>query len=121
MKRIIALILLATLMLTCVAGALSSCNTKSKVPPELTEIPDGGYDGSEVTITFYHTMGAALTSILTDAITAFNELYPNITVQHQSCLHAEIDHATVDDGEHSGHSATSGADVRVGVGTKGMS
>jgi multiple sugar transport system substrate-binding protein len=29
-------------------------------------------------------MGAALTGILTDAIGAFNQLYPNITVQHQS-------------------------------------
>ena len=84
MKRIIASILLAVIMLTCVVGTLSSCGNKSKVPPELTEIPAGGYDGSEVTITFYHTMGAALTGILTDAIGAFNQLYPNITVQHQS-------------------------------------
>ena len=29
-------------------------------------------------------MGAALTSILTDAIAEFNVLYPNITVEHQS-------------------------------------
>ena len=84
MKRIIASILLAVIMLTCVVGTLSSCDNKSKVPPELTEIPDGGYDGSEVTITFYHTMGAALTGILTDAIDAFKQLYPNITIQHQS-------------------------------------
>ena len=47
-----------------------------------TAIPE--YDGSSVTITFYHTMGAALRSILDAAIADFNEAYPNITVVHQN-------------------------------------
>ena len=41
------------------------------------------YDGSEVTITFYHTMGSALQSVLNKYIAEFNELYPNITVEHE--------------------------------------
>jgi multiple sugar transport system substrate-binding protein len=42
------------------------------------------YDGSEVTITFYHTMGATLRGILDDWIPVFNEQYPNIKVEHAS-------------------------------------
>jgi len=83
MKRIIASLLLVVVLLTGVIGSLTSCfgpNNKNKD----FDMPDGGYDGSAVTIKFYHTMGAALTSILTDAIAEFNALYPNITVEHQS-------------------------------------
>ena len=47
------------------------------------EIPLGGYDGSEVTITFYHTMGYALQDILDAYIADFNRLYPNIRILHQ--------------------------------------
>ena len=43
------------------------------------------YDGSEVTITFWHTMGADNKKLLDEAIARFNEKYPNITVEHQSC------------------------------------
>ena len=46
-------------------------------------IPAGGYDGSEVTITFYHTMGAYLSNVLNEYVKKFNELYPNITISHQ--------------------------------------
>ena len=42
------------------------------------------YDGSEVTITFYHTMGVKLREVLKDYIVEFNKIYPNITVNHQS-------------------------------------
>ncbi len=42
------------------------------------------YDGSAVTITFYHTMGANLKGVLDKYIPKFNELYPNITVEHSS-------------------------------------
>ena len=86
MKRIIASLLLVVVLLTGVIGSLSSCDflTGNKKPAADFVMPEGGYDGSEITIKFYHTMGAALTSILTDAIASFNELYPNITVEHQS-------------------------------------
>ena len=42
------------------------------------------YDGSEVTVTFYHTMGANLKGILDKHIAKFNELYPNIKIEHSS-------------------------------------
>ena len=40
------------------------------------------YDGSDVTITFYHTMGSNLTTVLDAYIEEFNKLYPNIHVQY---------------------------------------
>ena len=40
------------------------------------------YDGSEVTVTFYHTMGAGLKAILDSYIPEFNAMYPNITIVH---------------------------------------
>ncbi len=45
---------------------------------------NGVYDGSAVTITFWHTMGADNKTLLEDAIARFNEKYPNIKVEHQS-------------------------------------
>ncbi len=44
------------------------------------EVPAAGYDGSDVTITFYHTMGANLQEVLNLYIEEFNKLYPNIHV-----------------------------------------
>ena len=43
-------------------------------------IPEGGYDGSAVKITFYHAMGQDLQDILAKYIKSFNAIYPNITV-----------------------------------------
>ena len=83
MKRIIASILLVAVMLTGVIGALTSCGGGNKPAPDFV-MPENGYDGSEVTIRFYHTNGAALSSILTDAIEVFNAMYPNITIDHKS-------------------------------------
>ena len=45
-------------------------------------IPEGGYDGSAVTITFSHTMGANLRAVLDAYIEEFNKIYPNITIEH---------------------------------------
>ena len=43
------------------------------------------YDGSEVTITFYHTMSATTLQPTLDLyITEFNKLYPNIHVEHKA-------------------------------------
>lgn len=44
-------------------------------------VPEGGYDGKEVTITFYHTMGSNLQTVLNLYIEEFNKLYPNIHVE----------------------------------------
>lgn len=42
------------------------------------------YDGSKVTVTFYHTMGQSLRNVLDAWIPVFNEMYPNITIEHTS-------------------------------------
>ena len=42
------------------------------------------YDGSEVTVTFYHTMGEKLREVLDAYIPEFNKIYPNITIDHGS-------------------------------------
>ncbi len=43
---------------------------------------DVGYDGSEVTVVFYHTMGQNLRDVLEVYIAEFNKLYPNIKIEH---------------------------------------
>ena len=93
-KRIISLLLVFAMLLS--AATLVSCNKggndgenegnngeqgSAKVP---YEVPAEGYDGSAVTITFYHSMGARLQGILDTYIPEFNKLYPNITVEHSS-------------------------------------
>ena len=95
MKRIVASILLAAIMLINVI-AMASCGGSSNVDDianeiekEITKIgwqvPENGYDGSAVTITFYHTMSATkLQPTLDLYIQEFNKLYPNITVVHSA-------------------------------------
>ena len=79
MKKLIAILLLATLCLSMLA--LSGCGRRQVIAnADLS----GSYDGSEVTITFYHTMSATnLQPVLDDAIAKFNELYPNIHIEHK--------------------------------------
>lgn len=48
-----------------------------------TVIAKLGYDGSSVTITFYHTMGTMLKEVLDFYIAEFNKIYPNITIKHE--------------------------------------
>lgn len=76
-KSLISFVLVISLVFSILA--LSSC---SKEMPDF-EMPEGGYDGSDVTIVFYHTMGQTLQAELNKAITYFNTLYPNITVEHK--------------------------------------
>ena len=52
-------------------------NTPEETTPEPT-IPD-----DKITITFYHTMGEALRTVLDRYIVEFNKLYPNIIIQHK--------------------------------------
>ena len=80
MQKIVSL-LLAVVMLLGVA-MMAGCNAKSTGAN--FEVPEGGYDGSAVTITFSHTMGTNLTPVLDQYIAEFNKLYPNITVQYES-------------------------------------
>ena len=107
MKKIIALILLVVMCFTMVAcgggqtpggnntgnnsgnnsgntgNNNNTGNNKPAAQKATYNVPEGGYDGSEVTITFYHTMGQNLKNVLDRYITKFNEIYPNITIDHQ--------------------------------------
>ncbi|MBO5357829.1 MAG: extracellular solute-binding protein, partial [Clostridia bacterium] len=77
-KILVALLLVATLLLGCVSMAGCGDNNQEKF-----ELGEGAtYDGSEVELTFYHTMGANLRTVLDKYITKFNELYPNIKITH---------------------------------------
>ena len=43
------------------------------------------FSSTPVTITFYHNMGMSLQSTLDSYIAKFNEIYPNITIEHMQC------------------------------------
>ena len=90
MKRLVAILMLVALMVSLVA-----CGGAGDTTPVATDasgnailgnfaVPEGGYDGSEVTIKFAHTMGAKLQEVLDYHIGEFNKLYPNIHVEHSS-------------------------------------
>ena len=82
MKRIIASILLVALVLSIGVFVLSSCKRQQTAPDFI--MPEGGLTTEPITITFYHQMGAQLQAILNTAIEDFQQLYPNITVEHGS-------------------------------------
>lgn len=79
MKRIIASILLVVTLIAGVSTTLTSCGGNNGPAPDFV-MPEGGYTGEKVTITFYHSMGQNLEKILQQAVADFNKLYPNITV-----------------------------------------
>ena len=78
-SSILAVALLLALCLTCFAGCGGGNQAIEFVMPE------NGFDTSKpVTIKFYHMLGAALREIMDKAIADFNEIYPNITIEHAS-------------------------------------
>ncbi len=89
-KRLVAALLLVAMLLSM----LAACGGEPANPanPDTPDDPQnnapvaeaGGYDGSEVTIKFAHTMGAKLKEVLDYHIGEFNKLYPNITIEHSS-------------------------------------
>ena len=82
MKKIVSVLLLICMLLGVFAMAGCQGGSGNKDLLSNFEIPEGGYDGSEVTITFYHTMGSNLTDVLNIYIEEFNKLYPNIHINH---------------------------------------
>ena len=92
MKRLLAMLMLAAMMLslfTACGGNNATPNTPgnnssggdgNKEAVANFDVPEGGYDGSAVEITFYHTMGQNLRDVLDLYIAEFNKLYPNITI-----------------------------------------
>ena len=84
-KRVLSFALMLVMLLSI--SVLPACGGKGGSNNTVTgatnfDVPEEGYDGSAVTITFYHTMGAKLTAVLDTYIAEFNKLYPNITIQH---------------------------------------
>ena len=73
MKKFLSITLAIALILTSMLGLTASASEF-----------DTGYDGSEVTIRFYHTMGSNLTKVLDDYIPEFNAIYPNIKIEYTS-------------------------------------
>ncbi len=78
-KRILSMLLVLVMAVSMLAG----CGTGSGNATANFDVPEGGYDGSEVTITFYHTMGQNLRDVLDLYIAEFNKLYPNIHIVHE--------------------------------------
>lgn len=80
-KRILSLLL----VLVMAVSSLAACgNGGASNATANFEVPEGGYDGSEVTIKFYHTMGQQIRPTLQKYIEKFNELYPNITIVEEA-------------------------------------
>ncbi|MBE5809561.1 MAG: extracellular solute-binding protein [Clostridiales bacterium] len=73
MKKFFSTLLALIMLISCMTG-LMTASAEDVV----------AYDGSEVTITFYHTMGSNLTTVLDAYIAEFNTLYPNIKVEYTS-------------------------------------
>ena len=79
MKKTLAVIIaLVTLVVIC-CTVFVGCKDDVKAADFV--MPEGGYDGSEVTIKFYHTMGENLNTVLDEYIVEFNKLYPKIHVE----------------------------------------
>ena len=81
MKKLLCAVLLLSAILANVF-MLSSCGGGRTNFAQEFEVPEEGYDGSEVTITFYHTMNQDLRKLVDDAIVKFQKMYPNIKVEH---------------------------------------
>ena len=78
-KKVFSLAMALLMLLSTVA--LTACGPKKAAAN--FDVPENGYDGSAVTITFYHTMGENLNTVLKNYIAEFNKIYPNITVDDQ--------------------------------------
>ncbi|MBR7151813.1 MAG: extracellular solute-binding protein [Clostridia bacterium] len=80
MKRKIVSLLLVLAMLATSLLLATSCVGNGPA----AGLSEFEFDTSKpVTITFYHTMGESLRAVLDKHIARFNEIYPNITVEHK--------------------------------------
>lgn len=82
MKKSLVSLLLLVVMMCNIFAMFTSCFGGGGGYEELDLT--GEYDGSSVTISFWHSMGAENKALLDSAIARFNEIYPNIRVEHQS-------------------------------------
>ncbi|MBR2484977.1 MAG: extracellular solute-binding protein [Clostridia bacterium] len=80
-KKILCVLMIAVLVIGAVT--MFACNPSNAGSHANFDVPAGGYDGSAVTLKFYHTMGENLRTVLEAHIVEFNKLYPNITIEHE--------------------------------------
>ncbi|MGN0906931.1 MAG: extracellular solute-binding protein [Bullifex sp.] len=80
MKKSFLTAIICVLCITAVFAGGSKEKGKS-AGSSAFQVPENGYDGSPVTIRFYHTMGTNLSDVLNLYIEEFNKLYPNIKVE----------------------------------------
>lgn len=73
-------ILGALALVGLVGASLTACDGKSVGG---FNVPDTFDKDTEVTVTFWHTMGDNLQGVLKEAIEGFNTYYPNVKVEHQ--------------------------------------
>lgn len=80
MKKKFGSVIVSSVMACAMAASI--CFSTGCGPAKIAdfEMPEGGYDGSKVSITFAATSGQTLRGKIEDALVRFNELYPNITV-----------------------------------------
>ena len=85
MKRL-SWIFVCVLVVSMIAltGCRRSKENQQKDTNTTFSVPEEGYTGEDVTITFYHAMGPNLSTVLEQHIVKFNQLYPNIHVEHFS-------------------------------------
>ena len=76
MKKVLVSLTLVLVMLLNMVALTGCAELLDKL------IGDKNNDNGQVTITFSHTMGENLRTVLDAYIEEFNELYPNITVEH---------------------------------------
>ena len=79
-KTLLVALLLIAALFSVFANGDEETATSTAASSKAFQVPATGYDGSDVTITFYHTMGTNLSTVLDEYIVEFNKLYPNIHV-----------------------------------------
>ena len=83
-KTLLVALLLVGALFAVFANGDKETATPAAASSKAFQVPATGYDGSDVTITFYHTMGTNLSTVLDEYIVEFNKLYPNIHVSWEA-------------------------------------
>ena len=79
----LVVMLFSTSLFTACGGGNGDNNSEGGGEVQEQEGQQLAYDGSAVTLKFYHTMGQNLRDVLDAYIPVFNETYPNITIEHE--------------------------------------
>ncbi|MDE6666816.1 MAG: extracellular solute-binding protein [Clostridia bacterium] len=83
-KRFGAILLSGVMACSVMVGIAFSTGCRGNRKPDF-EMPEGGFDvNNDVTITFYHSMGADNRKVLQASLEQFKLLYPNITVVEEA-------------------------------------